>query len=408
MPDSRPAGRLDHRPDRRPEKSPPAPQPPPQRALVIGAGPAGMATVVALRARAVSVHHVDRTGQTGGAYARMHGGIRLTSPGAHIGLPGLPFAPSARYVEVREYRAYLARYTRVHGLSPERWLVERVGYRGREHFSVSMSRPPSARAAGIGDTGEYHSVVIATGMYDHRIRPNIPGLSAVDSPVDSPAGSTAGSTADRPAKQPTVEHAAEWRGARGVRDRRVLIVGGASSAVEIAEACARGGARVLVSTRSGRIAAQPSQILGVDLARHVFPPLSRLPPWITHRACEHGYRAPGVDLGFNRLQARGLIELHGPIARFAGRRAVFANGRSSAPIDRVILATGYRHASPFAPTGIARTAAGYPRTRACHSVSHSGLYFVGLPCAHNLTSGYLFGMARDSRRVAEAIARSLR
>ena len=363
------------------------------RVLVIGAGPAGMATVADLLARGVAVRHVDRTGETGGAYTRMHAGIQMSSQSAFIGLPGVPFVTGARYAQVGAYRAYLRRYAQVYSLAPEPMQVERIHYRGRGDLLVTMtdtSRPE--RDGEVEMAGGYHSVVVATGMFDHPIRPDIPGL-----PADGPA--TGG--------RPEVAHAAAWAGPVGVRDRRVLIVGGAASGVEIAEACAQHGARVVVSTRSGRSLLVDRRVLGIDLTPYGNSAVARLPPWIAYGACERGYTAPGLDLGFSDLRARGLIEVRGPIVRFEGRRAVFADGRAGEPFDRIVLATGYRHAHSFAPPGLARTAAGLPRTRACQSVSHPGLYFVGMPCAHNLNSAYLYGMARDSRRVAYAIARAL-
>lgn len=363
-----------------------------ERTLVIGAGPAGLATAAALQAREIPVHHVDRTGAVGGAYSRIHEALQLASPAALIGLPGVPFAASAAYIQVREYRDYLRCYAEVWKLAPEPLSVQRVGYRGRHSFRVAMS----GTDVGAGVTcANYHSVVVATGMYDHRIRPDIPGL-----PADGPA------TPERPA----VGHAAEWRGAGDLRGRRVLVIGGATSAVEIAEDCASAGGQVVVSTLSGQVATWPSRILGVDPNALLLRAGVRLPRWFTGRACEYGFTAPGTDHRFSALRARGLIDVRGRALRFEGRRAVFAasagRGGSESSFDRVVLATGYRHATPFSSVEVARTAAGHPRCHRGQSVSHPGLYFVGFPCAHNLTSQYLHGMARDSERVADAIARS--
>lgn len=339
-------------------------------------------------ARGVSVHLVDRTGHIGGAYARIPGDMRMTSPANSIGLPGLPFTPSAHNVEVDEYRGYLTSYADAYQLAPEAWQVERVTCGGWHRFAATMTHSDD----GSSYHSSYHSVVVATGMYDFPVRPVIPGL-----PGDGPA------TAERPA----VEHAAAWRGARGVRGQRVLIIGGASSGVEFAEACAIHGAEVVVSTRSGQIDALRPDIFGFDPSAYILRGLSRAPLFATRWFCERPHTAPGYDVIFRDLQARALIAVRGPVARFDGRRAIFADGQSTRALDRVILATGYRHATPFLSFAVARTGAGYPRTRAGQSTSHPGLYFVGLPCAHDLASAYLYGMARDSLRVADAIAGSL-
>lgn len=387
-----------------------------RRSLVIGAGPAGLAAVAELRKCGVEVHHVDRTGAVGGAYARVHQSMRLTSPTSCISLPGLAIEASTEYVTAGAYRAYLARYARAYGLAPDREQVRQVAYRGRNCFQVTLAAPDRTRDADSpergptdmtrsrpGDSGHrgwYHSVVVATGMYDYRARPTIPGLS-LESSIKADGG------ADGATGRPTVEHAALWRGASGLSGRRVLVVGGASSAIEIAEECAAAGARVVVSTRSGRVFAWRQRILGIDPSPYIYRILARLPAGAGHPACERGHSLPGVDISFSASRARGLIEVRGPIVRLVGARAHFADRSVSAPFDRVVLATGYRHATPFLPRAVARTPAGYPRARAGQSVSHEGLYFVGFPCAHDMNSAYLYGMARDSRRVARTIARSL-
>lgn len=352
------------------------------RVLVIGGGPAGMATTAELVARAVSVHHIDGRGVCGGAYNRIYPAAVMTTPARFLALPGLPLRPRAAYISVGEYRAYLERYARRHQLLPERRWVRRV-VRAAGGYQVRLATPE-----GVVETREYQRVVVATGMFDHPVRPAIPGLVA-DGSVS--------------AHRPVLLHAGAWRGVGSARGARVLIIGAASSGVEIAEAYAGAGAQVVVSTRSGQVSAWPQSLLGVDPARLFFPWTHRLPRRFTRDACERGYTAPGVDRGFGRWRRRGLIEVRGPVRRFRGLVGHFHAGPPVA-FDTVILATGYRHHTPFLPAEVARTGAGHPRCRGCLSVSHPGLYVVGLPCAHKLTASYLYGIARDSTRVARAIA----
>ena len=77
--------------------------------LIIGAGPAGLATAASLRAAGVPFLLVDRAGAPGGAYRELYDGITLASPATLDGLPGLALDSPTAYVGVPGYRAYLAR-----------------------------------------------------------------------------------------------------------------------------------------------------------------------------------------------------------------------------------------------------------------------------------------------------------
>ena len=58
--------------------------------LVVGAGPAGLATAACLRERGVPSLVLDKRGIPGGAYNEMHDGLTLSSPTALNALPGYP------------------------------------------------------------------------------------------------------------------------------------------------------------------------------------------------------------------------------------------------------------------------------------------------------------------------------
>src|SRR5262245_28170532 len=84
--------------------------------LIVGAGPAGLATAACLRREGVSFLLVDRQGAPGGAYRALYDHIMLASPTSLNGLPGLPLEHGDKYIDVAAYRAYLARYVQHAGV----------------------------------------------------------------------------------------------------------------------------------------------------------------------------------------------------------------------------------------------------------------------------------------------------
>ncbi len=59
-------------------------------------------------------------------------------------------------------------------------------------------------------------------------------------------------------------HSRDWKGPEGYVGKRVLIVGGATSSVEIAEECVRGGIHPTLVVR-GKLQISPQRIFGIDL-----------------------------------------------------------------------------------------------------------------------------------------------
>lgn len=350
------------------------------RVLIVGAGPAGLATAASLAGRGVAARVVDRAGVVGGAYARMDPALLMTTPSTLVGLPGLAPPTRAPYLTAADYHAYLAAYARHHRLAIEAGRVEQIARAGRGY-----------RVTVDGRAADVDAVVLATGMFDSPVRPDLPGL-----PADGPASEA----------RPAVVHAGAWRIGSARPGERVLIVGGASSAVELAEHCARAGAVVTVSVR-GALAITPLTVLGLDPTRWLMPLLARLRPWQARGFCAGRRTVPAADRGFAALRRAGAIAVAPALARLDGRSALLVDGRRL-DVDTVVLATGYRHACAPAPVGLARDARGLPRTRDGESRSHPGLFVMGAPCARRAASQYLYGMARDAPAIADAVVARLR
>lgn len=354
--------------------------------VIVGAGPAGLATAACLRGAGLPFVLIDRAGVAGGAYRDIHDGVTLASPAALDGLPGLALAAAAPYVTVPEYRAYLGRYGEHHRLEVTRGQVEEVRRAGDDGFVIHLGSGGRELRARF--------VVVATGMWTWPVRPALPGHELCPIPV---------------------LHAKAWRGAgaAGGTGTRLLIIGGAASAVELAEEAARAAMHVTVAVR-GKLRLAPETVLGLDV-HHYIGPLERLPPWLARRYCAQLPPLPGTDRGFSRLRAEGRIAVRPGIAhldRAAGSdadkagRVTFTDG-TAAVFDRIVTATGYRFEAPFLPPEVERAAAGHVVARHNESRSWPGLFVVGAPCANRLDSEFLRGIARDAALVARAIAARL-
>src|SRR6185369_2959545 len=217
-------------------------------------------------------------GVPGGAYREIYDRVTLASPASLVALPGLPLDARGTYVTAGEYLAYLRRYADHAGLEVERADVRSIG-RARD-------QPGSAAPSGDGDGGfvvdsgarpwRARFVVVATGMWGSPVLPLIEGLDSCGVPL---------------------LHAREWRGpgALGAGADTLLIIGGATSAVEIAEEAATAGLAVTVSVR-GRLHVARQSFLGRDV-HHWIGPVARLPSWIAPGHCADRPTLPGTDRG---------------------------------------------------------------------------------------------------------------
>jgi cation diffusion facilitator CzcD-associated flavoprotein CzcO len=304
-------------------------------ALIIGAGPAGLACAATMRAAGLGVTVLEKAGQVGPAWRRHYDRLHLHTDRGHSGLPGMPMpATYPVYPSRAEMVAYLERYAAHFDIQPvfntDVLQIARDGGQWRADVGQSAFAAPV--------------MVIATGMAAAPYRPAWPGQ-------DSYSG--------------RIVHSSDYRNPVPYAGERVLVVGFGNSGGEIALDLAEAGVDVALAVRG------PVQVLPRDLLG--FPILSwailyrRLPARLVdlmnapilrlavgdieklglQRAAkgpremvEEG-RVPLIDIGTLARIRDGAIRIRGGIDRFSSDGAVFGNGRSET-FDAVILATGYR------------------------------------------------------------------
>ncbi|ALU39064.1 pyridine nucleotide-disulfide oxidoreductase [Kocuria flava] len=365
--------------------------------LVLGAGPAGLATAAELLARAVPVTVLERGDRPGAAWTGRYDALRFNTSRRRSALPGAPFPRAYGQFPTRDqYVAYLQRYAADHGVPVETGVeVARVRPDDDGGWRVSTS---------AGDRPARH-VVVATGALN---RPKLPSWAV---------GSTF---------RGEVLHSSAYRSPAPFAGRTVVVAGAGTSGMEIAHQLVAGGAaRVLLAVRT------PPNILLRELhgvpGDLPVPLLLRLPDPLVDRLLFALQRRTVGDLsayGLPRptegamaaIRARGVtpavvdqvvldeiragaIECVPAVVGLDGADVVLAGGRRE-PADAVIAATGYRTGLEELVGGLGvLDEHGMPRDGAGRELA-PGLRFVGYVHRPGLT-GYV---GKIARRVAREIA----
>lgn len=333
----------------------------PGEVAIIGAGPAGLATAACLRARDIAYRLIDRSGEPGGAYQVIYSRTVLASPARYSALPGFALDHTAEYITAGRYLDYLKSYAAHHRIAIERGEVARVERRG-DRFVLESS--------------EVQAVVVATGMFSSPRLVPVAGTPSIP-----------------------VLHARAWQGCEALGPGALVIIGGGTSAVEIAEQTASTGRRVVIASRRP-VKLVRRRLLGRDI--HALLPLFEwIPPWVARGYCRQPPTLPAFDAGFRRLEAAGQITVHTGELLVDGTRVRV--GTETLEAAAVVCATGYQFDAPFVPREVARAPGGHLRTKANESVSWPGLFVVGAPCARGIASEFLRGIARDAVAVADAL-----
>src|SRR5213594_2053347 len=364
--------------------------PEPARVLVVGAGPAGLATSQQLQARAVPHRVLERGDTVGSTWANLYDSLTLHT-GKHMSsLPGMPFPRSAPlFVPRREFWEYLRHYARSFELpvNTDR-PVERIA-RSDGTWTVS-----TRRGGFVADV-----VVVATGIVANPKTPRFPGQERF-------AG--------------RIAHSAAYRRPDGYAGRRVLVVGVGNSGAEIGSEIARAGGKVTVAVRSGANVV-PLTLAGLPI-QYVSYWVRKLPRPVQEGAVALVRLAtelrrgkpvlprPGYSpldaipvIGFHLVDAiaQGLIDVRAGVVELTPDGARFTDG-TEGRFDDIILATGFGAALDPLGNLIQVDTKGFARRRdRVVSLDQPGLYFVG----HNYdATGGLYNISRDARLAARLIA----
>jgi putative flavoprotein involved in K+ transport len=372
--------------------------------VVVGAGPAGLATAAMLERRGIEPLVLERTAKVGSSWRSRYDSLRLNTPRLTSTLPGYRMPRRyGRWPTRDDMVEYLDEYARRHRL--------------RIQFGIELKRVERGEEGWLLETadGEIATrfAVLATG---HDAEPKLP---------DWPG---------REGFAGELIHSSAYRNPEPFEGRDVLVVSARNTGTEIAcELATMGGCRVWTSMRTPP-SVFPREWLGYPL-NYSTVVMDLLPDVVLDRAgfliqraiygdlSKHGIpRAPlGVqsatkqrhvssliDAGFVEALEQGQLKLVDAVERFDGVEVVLADGERVQP-QVVIAATGYERNLPrlVGHLGILDEhgvpAVDGEQVRGEHPAA-PGLFFTGYYAS---SAGQLHFMRIDGRRIARAIARQL-
>jgi indole-3-pyruvate monooxygenase len=368
--------------------------------LVIGAGPAGLATAACLARHGERALVIDQAREVASSWRHHYERLHLHTVKTHSALPGLPFPDSApRYVPRQGVVDYLTRYADRHGIEPE--LGETVlGIEPAAPGAGWLTRTASGRLIAS------RQVVVATGANRRPRAPALPGQ-------DHFGG--------------RVLHSRDYRNAKPFAGQRVLVVGMGNTGAEIALDLVEQGVRAALSVRSPLnivyrdVLGRPTQLSSIllsrlpnalgdaaatllrdlsvgDLGRHGLHTAAVSP---LRQLREEG-KTPVIDVGTVERIKRGDIQVYPGIQTLLHGGVRFTDGTEH-PFDTVLLATGYDAALTdlFPATPLPLDARGMP-TEVVGQGALAGVYFVGFDVRQ--PGGLLRAIAAQAQRVADRIA----
>jgi len=371
-------------------------------ALVIGAGPAGLAVSSELRRGGLTVMVFDKADRAGSSWSRHYDRLHLHTARKLSSLPGSTIpASKGQWVARDDFQRYLADYATTRGLDLQLGVSATTVRRDGDGWAVGWSRDGSA------GTIRASVVVVATG-YNHT--PFVPDWEGVSS-----FGGR-------------VIHSSEYRNPTELGGSTVLVVGTGNSGAEIAADLAEGGRTVLLSVRTPpnivprAVVGIPNQYLVLsisplptaardvisgavqklvigDLTRYGIP---KAPRGIVTQL-ERDDVVPTIDVGLIKALREGKVTIVASVDRFADAAVHLTDGSTITP-DAVVVATGYRRGLEDLVGDLdVLLPNGRPKVNADDQlIGAPGLYFIGYS---NPITGNIRQLKIDAKKIAKRVKR---
>jgi putative flavoprotein involved in K+ transport len=342
--------------------------------LVIGAGPAGIASAYYLDKAGIPYTVVDRARVISSTWANLYPSLRLNTASYVSHLPGERFPLRyGIYASGRQFYEYLCRYVGKHQF---RILL------GVDVRRVSPQDEGWCVETSIGSAW-FPAVIVASGRFGNPYIPHLPGIDHTTCEI---------------------LHAQDFADAAPFTGKRVMVVGNGPSGVDIAlELLPTASLPVYLSIRSDIVVARrypyglPDSLWNL-MARTFIP--KRWRQTVLDKIVYQGYRDAaelGLPLAPNRTDRRGTsapirgrqlidavkagnIKVVAGLERLEGDSVVLADGTRT-EVDTVILSTGYRPAISYLDFPYETDIDGWPR-RTTDDIEGGSTEVLGYPGLH--------------------------
>jgi putative flavoprotein involved in K+ transport len=345
--------------------------------VIVGGGQGGLATGYHLAKEGRSFVILDAGERIGDPWRTRWDSLRLYSPAAYDGLPGMRF-PKARasFPTTHEMADYLESYTARFQL-PVR--------SGTPVEAIAQDEDGYVLTAG-DEMYAADNVVVATGVMQ---KPYVPSFAQELDP------------------RIIQLHSSDYRNLTHLQEGPVLVVGASHSGADIAYEAAAEHETILsgpdtgqipasVETRRGRTGFRVLAFVGSHILTMDTPLGRKMRPHIRHGG------APLLRYRKKDLITAGVERV---LARAAGVQdglPVLDDGRVL-DVRNVIWCTGFRRDFSWIEVPFEVDEDEYPVQYRGVVASAPGLYFVGLLFLHSFTSMLIYGTGKDAERVAQHI-----
>lgn len=346
--------------------------------VIVGGGQAGLSTGYHLTKRGRRFVILDGEARVGDAWRRRWDSLRLYSPAAYDGLPGLPF-PAQRnaYPTAHEMADYLETYAAHFDLPvlPDT-TVETLSREGTRYVLTAGGR-----------AFEADNVVVATGVMQ---KPFVPSFAGELDPRIRQL------------------HSNDYRRLSQLQEGAVLVVGASHSGSDIAYEAAATHRTILSGVDTGQIPA-PIETrrgrLGFRLLFFVGSHILTADTPMGRKARVHIRHGGAPLLRYRRrdLRAAGVERV---LARTAGVQngLPLLDDGTVLEVQNVVWCTGFRPDYSWITIPLEVGEDGFPVQYRGVVESSPGLYFVGMLFLHSFASMLIAGAAKDAERVASHIA----
>jgi cation diffusion facilitator CzcD-associated flavoprotein CzcO len=367
--------------------------------VIVGGGPAGIATGAGLRRRGLDSVVLEAGDTVAAAWQRHYERLHLHTNKEISGLPGQPMPASyPRYPSRDQVFEYMQDYASSQGVEVRL---------GTAASKVSREDGSWVVETAGGDVYGARNVVIATGLNRIPMVPKYPSQETYTGEI---------------------LHSADYRNGDPYVGKHVLVIGFGNSAGEIALDLMEHGANPHISVRGPSVVV-PRDIAGIpilSIARwlSIFPPrvadwLSKpvlaatvgnvekigvpAAPWGPFQQIAEHKKIPMLDIGTIAALKKGAIKAQPAIQRFTETGVIFTTGTSE-PFDAVIFGTGWEAGIAQILPGVdgVLDADGRPLVSGGRT-SEQGLYFCGF---YEPPTGRLRQIGIEAERIAGLIAAS--